>query len=159
MTSLIVFIEWLWRSAKTHQVCAQQSQEKQMPTVFCIHWVTLEICQDTLGLCLHNKVKNNKCQQCFYSLSNSGDLSWHIKCVHSKVKNNKWLHWLYSLSDSGDLSRHIKSDLSRHIKWQQRHIKWQQQNQEQKCPQCLYSLSNLGYLSRHIKCVHKKSQE
>jgi hypothetical protein len=45
---------------------------------------------------------------CLYSLSDSVDLSRHIKCVHNKVKNNKCPQYLYSLSDSGDMSRHIK---------------------------------------------------
>jgi hypothetical protein len=75
---------------------------------------------------LSHKVKNDKYPQCFYSMSDSGDLSRHIKCVLNKVKNDKYPQCFYSMSDSGDLSRHIKCVLNK--------VK------NTKCPQCLYSL-------------------
>jgi hypothetical protein len=58
--------------------------------------------------CVHNKVQNNQCPQCLYSLSGFKDLSRHIIVCTTQSRTTNAHTVLYSLSDSGDLSRHIK---------------------------------------------------
>jgi hypothetical protein len=44
----------------------------------------------------------------YYSLSDFGHLTRHIKCVYKKFEDKKCLPCAYFYSDSGDLAKHRK---------------------------------------------------
>ena len=56
----------------------------------------------------NNVTKPNKCNQCDYASSWTGNLRAHLK-VHSGEKSNKCNQCDYASSQAGDLRRHLKT--------------------------------------------------
>ena len=52
--------------------------------------------------------KSNKCNQCDYASSETGDLRRHLK-THSGEKSNKCNQCDYATSHAGTLRRHLKT--------------------------------------------------
>ena len=56
----------------------------------------------------NNVMKSNKCNQCGYASSQTGDLRKHLK-THSGKKPNKCNQCDYASSQAGHLRRHLKT--------------------------------------------------
>ena len=84
---------------------------------------------------IKNVIKSNKCYQCDYASSHTGDLRRHLK-THSGEKSNKCNQCYYASSQAGDLRTHLKTHSG---------------EKPNKCSQCAYASAHSSHLRRHMK--------
>ena len=78
---------------------------------------------------------SNKCNQCEYASSHTGNLRTHLKS-HRGEKPNKCSQCDYASSEAGHLRTHLKTHSG---------------EKSNKCSQCDYASHDAGNLRRHLK--------
>ena len=114
-----------------HNTLWQLLMEGMESFKFGLKDANVKILQQTI----QNVIKSNKCNQCEYASSHTGNLRTHLK-THSREKSNKCNQCDYASSQAGDLRRHFKTHSG---------------EKSNKCNQCDYASSQAGHFRTHLK--------
>ena len=93
---------------------------------------------------VHERMNQNKCQQCNFVTSKKVKVDSHVNTVHNKESVSVCEKCDYATDQNGTLESHINAV--------------HQKGKYSECIACNYTTPDSGTLNCHLKCVHKYSK-